>query len=245
MGVPNVFGSATTAIPLSQLDANFNTTATLGNAAVGLGNTTTTVGNLTLNNVTINSVSTPITPTQGGTGLNTLTANNVIIGNGTGNVTFVAPGANANVLTSNGTAWLSQASGGGGTTIPAGTAMIFAQTAAPTGFTKVTTTDNAALRLVSGTAGSGGTVNFTTAFAANAVGGTTLSTAEIPSHNHTATIGNADYGSGSNNTATNPGNIANSPGTLTVSNTGGGGSHTHSFQSLAVKYVDVIIATKN
>lgn len=55
MPVPNVFGAATTAIPLTQLDANFNTVATLGNASVGLGNTTTTVGNLTLNNVTINS----------------------------------------------------------------------------------------------------------------------------------------------------------------------------------------------
>jgi hypothetical protein len=53
MGVPNVFGTATSAIPLSQLDQNFNTPATLGNAAVGLGNTTTTVGNLTLTNVTI------------------------------------------------------------------------------------------------------------------------------------------------------------------------------------------------
>jgi len=53
MPVPNVFGAATTAIPLTQLDANFNTVATLGNASVGLGNTTTTVGNLTLSNPTI------------------------------------------------------------------------------------------------------------------------------------------------------------------------------------------------
>jgi len=52
-GVPNIFGNATSSIPLTQLDANFNTTATLGNAAIGLGNTTTTVGNLTLTNVTI------------------------------------------------------------------------------------------------------------------------------------------------------------------------------------------------
>jgi hypothetical protein len=52
-GVPYTFATATTSIPLSQLDANFNTTATLGNAAVGLGNTTTTVGNLTLTNATI------------------------------------------------------------------------------------------------------------------------------------------------------------------------------------------------
>ena len=53
MGVPNTFGNATTAIPLTQLDANFNTPATLGNASVGLGNTTTTVGNLTLTNVSV------------------------------------------------------------------------------------------------------------------------------------------------------------------------------------------------
>ena len=54
-GVPNIFGNATTSIPLSQLDVNFNTVATLGNASIGLGNTTTTVGNLTLTNVTITS----------------------------------------------------------------------------------------------------------------------------------------------------------------------------------------------
>jgi len=54
-GVPYIFGNATSAIPLTQLDANFNTTATLGNTAVGLGNTTTTVGNLTLTNVTLSS----------------------------------------------------------------------------------------------------------------------------------------------------------------------------------------------
>jgi hypothetical protein len=57
-GVPFTFGNATTAIPLSNLDADFNTTATLGNAAIGLGNTTTTVGNLSLGNVLITSVAT-------------------------------------------------------------------------------------------------------------------------------------------------------------------------------------------
>ena len=55
MPVPNIFGNATTSIPLSQLDVNFNTVATLGNASIGLGNTTTTVGNLTLTNVTLSS----------------------------------------------------------------------------------------------------------------------------------------------------------------------------------------------
>jgi len=43
MAVPYTFGSATTSIPLSQLDSNFATTITLGNTAVQLGNTITTL----------------------------------------------------------------------------------------------------------------------------------------------------------------------------------------------------------
>jgi len=84
-----------------------------------------------------------------------------------------------------------------------GTVLIFQQTAAPTGWTKITTNDNAALRVVSGTAGTGGTVAFTTAFASQAVSGTNanttasgtnavsgsvdgtaITTAQMPSHNH-------------------------------------------------------------
>jgi len=55
MPVPNIFASATSAIPLSQLDQNFATAITLGNTAVYLGNTTTSLGNVTLTNVTISS----------------------------------------------------------------------------------------------------------------------------------------------------------------------------------------------
>jgi hypothetical protein len=82
MGVPNVFGSATTSIPLSQLDQNFNTTATLGNAAIGLGNVTTTVGNLTLTNVNITSGTINAAVTQSG-----FAANAVIYSTSTGNLT--------------------------------------------------------------------------------------------------------------------------------------------------------------
>ena len=55
MAVPNIFGSATAAIPLSQLDTNFATPVTIGNTAVQLGNTVTSFGNVTLTNVTISS----------------------------------------------------------------------------------------------------------------------------------------------------------------------------------------------
>ena len=61
MAVPNIFGSATTAIPLSQLDTNFATAITLGNTAVYLGNTTTSLGNVTLTNVTISSGNVSVT----------------------------------------------------------------------------------------------------------------------------------------------------------------------------------------
>jgi len=68
---------------------------------------------------------------------------------------------------------------------PSGTKMTFQQTAAPTGWTKDTTHDNKALRVVSGTAGSGGSVNFTTAFGSQNVGATALTSAQIPGHTHT------------------------------------------------------------
>ena len=88
MGVPNVFGSATTSIPLTQLDANFNTTATLGNTAIGLGNVTTSVGNLTLTNVNIVS------------GTSNLASGSSIV-NGTSNVVVVSSGGNVTVATNN------------------------------------------------------------------------------------------------------------------------------------------------
>ena len=80
------------------------------------------------------------------------------------------------------------AAAGGGSSFPAGTAMLFVQTTAPTGWTKSTTHDNKALRVVSGTAGTGGSVAFTTAFASQAVSGSvaahTLTEAQMPSHSH-------------------------------------------------------------
>ena len=133
--------------------------------------------------------------------------------------------------------------------LPTGTAMLFAQTSAPTGWTKSTTHNNKALRVVSGAASSGGSVAFTTAFASQAVAGTvgdtTLTTAQIPSHTHTYPNGSttASY---KVDGATGPNGYFASGSTDA---TGGGGSHTHTFTgtaiNLAVQYVDVIIATKD
>jgi len=76
MAVPYTFGSATSAIPLSQLDSNFATTITLGNTAIQLGNTVTTLNNMTLANVTISSVASTFPN-------NYLANSNVIVGNTT------------------------------------------------------------------------------------------------------------------------------------------------------------------
>lgn len=131
--------------------------------------------------------------------------------------------------------------------IPSGTKMLFQQTSAPTGWTKDTTHDNKALRVVSGAAGSGGSVAFTSAFTSQATGGTvgatTLTTTQIPSHTH-PTVAGTGTSQTANASKSNNVNINRSSGA-----TGGGGSHDHTFSgssiNLAVQYVDVIIATKN
>ena len=70
MTVPYTFATATTSIPLSQLDSNFATAITLGNTAVYLGNTTTSIGNLTLTGATVSATSISYSTTlTGGTGI--------------------------------------------------------------------------------------------------------------------------------------------------------------------------------
>ena len=139
---------------------------------------------------------------------------------------------------------------------PSGTAMLFVQTSAPTGWTKSTSHDNKALRVVSGTAGSGGSVAFTTAFASGlSDSAVTLSTSQIPSHNHLGgqprangfeyngslygTTTSGSYAVSSQASGYYTGNFAY------TSSSGGGGSHAHTLPSFAVSYVDTIIATKN
>ena len=89
--------------------------------------------------------------------------------------------------------------------LPSGTKMLFQQTAAPVGWTKDTTNNDKALRIVSGTAGSGGTLSLTS-FASQAVGDTTLTTAQMPVHNHSFT------GSGSTGDAGGHGHGISDPG---------------------------------
>jgi hypothetical protein len=212
--------------------------------------------------------------------------------NGSANLSFATNiasnvvGASELNVAGNGTAGQYLASDGDGTmtwtTLPAssafdsGTLMLFQQTSAPTGWTKQTTHNNKSLRVVSGAASSGGSVAFTTAFASQtptgsvtitsvtgSAGATTLSTSQMPAHNHSLTL--TPTFTGINNWPAeiySSGYNTNSHAAVTksdkIANTGGGGSHTHPFSfssgsgtfsgnaiNLAVQYVDLIIASKD
>jgi hypothetical protein len=169
---------------------------------------------------------------------------------------------------------------------PTGTRMLFQQTSAPTGWTKDATHNDKALRVVSGTVSSGGTVDFSSAFASRGfsgstssetvtgvVGGTALTNGQLPIHRHAMaandTVATTPALSASNTVAyrrntgaTDANNYSLTGSTLDASlgisgATGSGETHTHSFSGgahahtfsgsidMAVKYVDLIIASKD
>lgn len=120
--------------------------------------------------------------------------------------------------------------------IPSGSIMLFQQTSAPVGWTKLTTQNNKALRVVSGSAGSGGSTSFTTALNSNntisgttdgssvtitgSTGSHTLTLNEIPSHSHFT----SSSGNGFPNTVQ-----ANGALTVTSNSNGGAGNNDYNF----------------
>jgi microcystin-dependent protein len=125
---------------------------------------------------------------------------------------------------------------------PRGTLMLFQQTAAPVGWTKQTTHNDKALRVVSGTASSGGSVAFSTVFGKTATDAHTLTTAEIPSHTHG--LNNALCADGSSPSVQAVAGGANWTFFTATAAAGSGGSHTHPMD-IRVQYVDLIIASKD
>lgn len=120
-----------------------------------------------------------------------------------------------------------------------GTRLMFQQSSAPTGWTKDVTHNDKSLRVVNGAVGSGGSVAFST-FAAQSIGNTTLSEAQIPNHLHGVYIATGSAGG----TKTFIGDLTTVSATGSSTGTGGGGSHTHSL-NMALQYVDTIIGVKN
>jgi len=249
------------------LDASGNATA-LGTPVAFVGtNITGTASGLTAGNATTLATGRTIaitgdlaytSPSFNGSGNVTAAGTLATVNSNVGAFTFSSITVNAKGLVT------AASSGSAPAEFPSGTRLTFNQTAAPTGYTKSTSDDNKALRVVSGTVGSGGSVGFTTALATPSVSGTTsisvsisgttgattLTTAQIPSHTHTSRIASGDTPCGGANSANAAGNTGA---------TGGGNSHTHTFSgsgsgsgsltsgvaTINVAYVDVIIAQKN
>ena len=123
--------------------------------------------------------------------------------------------------------------------ITAGTLMLFQQTTAPSGWTKQTTHNDKALRIVSGTASSGGSIAFSTCFGRTTTDGYTITHGTMPSHNHPGTW-YADPSGGSY------GGVYGGPtapvGTM-IALEGSSQPHTHGFD-IRVQYADCIIALR-
>jgi hypothetical protein len=138
---------------------------------------------------------------------------------------------------------------------PSGTIMTFQQTAAPTGWTKEVTHNDKAFRVVTGTAGSGGTKAFTTAFGAGkSTDSFTLLEAHIPAHNHGGGnhthVDNVTNNTGTGLSGYNRGNsypyARNAPNSGAIINSYGGSSgHSHGLSNFDLNYVDMILASKN
>jgi len=154
---------------------------------------------------------------------------------------------------------------------PTGTVLLFYQASAPTGWTQVTTQNNKALRVVSGTGGgTGGSTAFTSVFTSRTpstpsgtisvsgtVGNTTLTSSQIPSHVHS--MGQTvKRNAGSVDGGLSAGLLYNSANNIDTDAAGGGGSHNHSWSGsatfsgsamtamdFAVQYIDIILASKS
>jgi hypothetical protein len=147
---------------------------------------------------------------------------------------------------------------GGFSSFPSGTKMLFVQTAAPTGWTKDTTHNDKALRVVSGSAATGGSTAFTTVFT-----GRSLASGNLPPHTHTVSGATAGHGTvltgattASYITSVSGSGISTTSGTAVASITSGGSADSFSVTSgngpgsstsvdFAVQYVDVTICTKD
>ena len=189
--------------------------------------------------------------------------------NGSANINLPGVNTAGNQNTSGNAATATTATNFAG--IPATTVMLFQQTTPPLGWTKLTTHNNKALRVVNGTVSSGGTSAFTTVFASRTPGGTlsgtnisgavtatTLLQGEIPSHLHGITGQQIAISFNSGGSEMSVGGANSNLTRNSNSNTPAGGSHTHGFtqptwsgnfvgaaMDFAVQYVDVIFASKD
>ena len=109
---------------------------------------------------------------------------------------------------------------------PSGTKMIFQQTSAPTGWTKITTDNNKALRLVNGTVSSGGNQSFTSAFASRTPAGNIGASGNSTASFSGSVSGNTGNSGANTNSVSTSGSVNNH--TLSTNQMP---SHSHSFNT--------------
>lgn len=133
-----------------------------------------------------------------------------------------------------------------GSSIPTGSVMIFKQASAPSGWTRISTFDDAAIRVVGlAPPSSGGSVGFSSALvAASAVDSHTLTQAEMPTHTHDMAFNISNAATTSQVCLFQENPLFSNPITLGLNGTGGGGGHNHTF-TLGLKYVDMILCSKD
>lgn len=123
-----------------------------------------------------------------------------------------------------------------------GTRMPFNQSSAPTGWTKDTSgsLNDSIMRIVTGSAGNGGTNAFSSFNSQTATAGHQLTLAESPSHAHSFV--KAPSSNNTSGTSTTPANTGGS--SQGTDSQGGDGSHAHGITT-GILYNDFIIAQKN
>lgn len=129
-------------------------------------------------------------------------------------------------------------------TIPSGTIMLFLQSAAPTGWTRVNANDDSLLRCVgSATPASGGTNGFVATFnTQTTTAGFTITTTYLPTLTATQVYENFASGTATGISPASGGSTAMLQNAPTI--TGSSTAHTHGITT-AIKYVDVLQASKN
>ena len=146
---------------------------------------------------------------------------------------------------------------------PSGISKFFSQTSSPTGWTKSTSINDYALRVVSGTAGSNSATAFSSIFASRGIGGSistdAQSLSQFPSHTHQVDTNSfagtlqvevgASSGDGSNYAHSDYFADASAEDTEYGWYSGSNSGHSHSFTgtsiNFAIQYVDCINATKD
>jgi hypothetical protein len=129
--------------------------------------------------------------------------------------------------------------------IPSGTLMLFQQTSAPTGFTKQTTHNDKALRVVSGAASSGGVQAFSTVFSRTTTDGIALAVGNLPPHSHQVLIATSGGAQNAISQAFQSGNYAQNNGANDYILSTGSGTGFVGGMDIRTTYVDIIIASKD